>query len=165
MPVPKLLQRTAADIMQRDVVTASRGNTLREAMEIMSENHVNGLPVMDEHAHCVGLISVTDIIDYEQDHSEDIDEGNSEAGRYYDPDSGQWESVRLSTFALEALGEVRVEDVMASDLISVEKETPIVEVARIMHKSGVHRALVMDDRQQLFGIVSSSDFVRLIAEA
>ncbi len=155
---------TAADIMQHDIVTVMRSNTLRDAMSLLTENHVTGLPVMDEHSHCIGLISATDILNFEQEHCEETEESNSDVAQYYDPETEQWETIRLSAFALEEFGDVRVEQVMATDLIGVERETPIQEVAAKMHDCGVHRVLVLDEQQRLYGIISSFDFVRLIAE-
>jgi CBS-domain-containing membrane protein len=155
---------TAADVMQHDIVTVMRSNTLRDAMGLLTANHVTGLPVMDEHSRCIGLISATDILNFEQEHCEETEEGNADVAQYYDPESEQWETIRLSAFALEEFGDVRVEQVMATDLIWVERETPIQEAAARMHEAGVHRVLVLDDQQQLYGIISSFDFVRLIAE-
>ncbi len=154
----------AADIMQRDIVSVQRGNTLRDAMSLLTENHVTGLPVMDEHSRCIGLISATDILNLEQEHSEETDEGNADVAQYYDPETEQWETIRLSAFALEEVGDVTVEQVMASNLIWVERETPIREVAKKMCKAEVHRVLVLDEVSRLYGIISAVDFVRIIAE-
>lgn len=155
---------TAEDIMQRDVITVQRANTLRDAMSLLTENHVTGLPVMDEQSRCIGLISATDILNFEQEHCEETDEGNSDVAQYYDPETEQWESIRLSAFALEEFGDVRVEQVMARDLVWIERDTPLQEVAKKMLEAGVHRVLVLDELSRLYGIVSATDFVRLVAE-
>jgi len=155
---------TAADIMQRDVVSVLRGNTLRDAMSLLTENHVTGLPVMDEMSRCIGLISATDILNLEQEHSDETQEGNAEVAQYYDSETEQWDTIRLSAFALEHFGDVSVEQVMASDLLWVERDTPIQEVAAKMSESGVHRILVLDELSRLYGIISAVDFVRIFAE-
>jgi len=154
---------TADDIMQRDIITISPSNTLRDAMSLLTENHVTGLPVVDQHSRCIGLISATDILNFEQEHCEESEEGNSEGARYYDPEKERWESIRLSSFALEEFGDVRVEEVMASSLLWVERETLVREVAAKMCEAGVHRILVLDEGGQLYGIISAVDFVRLVA--
>ena len=164
MNAEKTAKLTAADIMQRDIVTIKRHNTLTDAMDLLTENHVTGLPVMDEHSRCIGLISSTDILTFEQEHSEEVAEGNAEVAQYYDPETLQWENIRLSAFALEEFGDVRVEEVMARELIAVQRETPLKEVAQTMCKAGVHRVLVLDDNQMLYGIISGSDFVKIFAE-
>ena len=165
MTLPKLLQITAADMMQRDIITISRGDTLRDAIELMTENHIGGLPVMDQRSRCIGLVTATDILTYEQDHCQETEEGNAESARYYDSEAERWETIRLSTFALEELGAIPVSDVMACDLISVERDTPILQVAKTMRDASVHRVLVMDEENRLFGIIAAIDFVHLVANA
>ena len=63
-------QLTARDVMQRDVVIVQLGDTVREALDLMTNNHVTGLPVMGAKGHCVGLISSSDILNYELEHTE-----------------------------------------------------------------------------------------------
>jgi CBS domain-containing protein len=154
----------AKDIMQRDVVVVSAGDTLREALDLMTENHVTGLPVMNAKARCVGLISSSDILNYELEHSEYSQGANQDVAQHFDMDSQRWESVRLTSFALEEFAEIRVEQVMARQLIWVPFDTPIKDVARKMIAEGIHRVLVLDDEQHLFGIISATDFVELFAE-
>ena len=155
-------QLVAADIMQRDVLTIAPQETLRDALLMMTGNHVTGLPVMDEHGRCIGLISATDILNFEQDHADE--EAESEMLQFYNPENEQWESVPASAFGLEEMGEVRVEEVMATDLIWVDRNKPLKEGARKMLDARIHRVLVMDDTLHLFGLVSSFDFVRVVAE-
>lgn len=154
-------QRTAGDIMQRDVVAVAAEDSLREALKLMIDNHVTGLPVMDRGSRCIGLITATDILNYQDEHA-DSDAGATT--QFFDPESQQWEDVPLAAFSLEDFGDVRVADVMTRDLVWVSRETPIQVIARRMVEARIHRVLVMDDKSRLFGIVSAYDFVRLAAE-
>ena len=156
---------TAKDIMQTDVLTVEPTDSLQEAMSLMTENHVTGLPVLDRKDRCVGLISASDILNYEQEHSEFAAEANQEMASYFDPEQQRWESVRVSSFALEEFAEIPVSEIMTRDLIAVRPETPVRDVARRMAENDVHRILVLDEKQGLHGIVSASDFVRLVAES
>ena len=155
----------AEDIMQRDVVVCGPHDSLREAMELMTENHVTGLPVMDSKARCVGLISATDILNYEQEHSEFAAEANDDVARHFDAEKQRWESVRLSSFALEEFGDVHVQEVMTRELLSVDRDTPVKRVAKLMVESAVHRVLVLSEQRGLQGLISSIDFVRVVAES
>jgi CBS domain-containing protein len=158
-----LRQLVAADVMQRDMVTVSPGDTLRDALALMTENHVTGLPVMDTKSRCIGLITASDILGFEEEHAEDgADEGMMQ---HFNNEIGRWESVPLSAFGLEEFGDVRVEEVMARELIYVERDTPLKDVAQKMLSEDVHRVLVMDERFNLYGIVTSFDFVRVLAES
>lgn len=160
----KVSQRSvASDFMQRDVVTVSPNSTLREALSLMTENHVTGLPVMDRFEHCIGLITSSDILNYEQENDGESDEGRM--AEIYDAESEQWETRSLSAFHLEKFGDVPVSEVMTRDLIWVHRETPLKEVARRMVDGHVHRVLVMDVASRLYGILSAYDFVRMAAES
>jgi CBS domain-containing protein len=154
---------TAADVMQRDVITVREGDTLQEAMQLMTENHVTGLPVMSSKGRCVGVVTASDILSYEQDHSEFTSQANTDMARHFNPDTQQWESVRVTSYALEEFAEVRVAEVMSRDLISVRCETPLAKVAKKMCDEKVHRVLVLDDEFRLYGIISAFDFVKLYA--
>lgn len=164
MKKPSFAEMAASDIMQRDVVTVGPADTLREAMSLMTENHVAGLPVMNAKSRCVGVISASDILSYEQDHADLVAESNDDMAQHFNADTQRWESVRVSSFALEEFGDVRVDDVMSRDLISVERTTPLSEVAKTMRAAKIHRVLVLDEEQSLYGVISAVDFVALFAE-
>ncbi len=155
-------RRIASDYMQRDVVTVSPDDTLRDALALMTENHVTGLPVMDVSSRCVGLITSSDILNYEQEQAEEPEE--RETAELFDPESEQWESVPFSAFRLEGLDDVAVSEVMARNLVWVHRNTPLKDVARRLIDERVHRVLVMDEDSRLYGILSAFDFVRVVAE-
>ncbi len=156
----KKQQLTAADIMKRDLVVVAESDSLQQALALMTDNHVTGLPVVNSDERCVGVISAFDILNYEQDHA-DLD-GSSEGhtAQFFDPDSEQWETIRVGTFGAEEIASVQVQEVMACDLVAVQPETPIAEVARMMLAENVHRILVVGAQSRLFGIISATDFVR-----
>lgn len=153
----------ASDYMQRDIITVSPDDTLRDALGLMTENHVTGLPVMDGRSRCIGLITSSDILSYEDERA-DASSSTATTG-FFDPETQQWENVPLSAFGLEEFGDVPVGDVMTRDLIWVEQSTPLKEAARLMLRYRVHRVLVMDDEARLYGILSAFDFVRVVAES
>lgn len=149
--------------MQRDVIVVYQNDTLQDAMSLMTQNHVTGLPVVNSKSKCVGIITASDILNYEQDHPE-YQEANSDMAQHYDPETERWESVRVSSFALEEFGDVLVKEVMTTELVSVHTDASPTEVAKMMTKDGVHRVLVLDDDYRLYGIITSMDIVRLFAE-
>lgn len=158
-----LRELVAADVMQRDMVTVSPSDTLRDALALMTENHVTGLPVMDGRSRCIGLITASDILGFEEEHAED----SAEKGmmQHFNAENGRWESIPASAFGLEEFGDVTVEEVMSRDLIWVGRDTPVKQIAKQMLNDDVHRVLVMDERYSLYGIITSFDFVRVVAES
>lgn len=159
-----LEKMVASDIMQTDVITADDKDNLQDAMALMTENHVTGLPVLDSRGRCIGIISATDILRFEQEHAEETSEVNDDLARHYDPDTGRWEDIRLSSFALEEFADVRVSEIMSSEILSVAADTPVTSVAEKMLDGEVHRILVLDADQTILGVISATDFVRLFAE-
>jgi len=155
---------TAADIMKRDLVVTYEHDTLQDAMSLMTENHVTGLPVVNSKGTCIGIISATDILNYEQEHAEETSEANEDLARLFNPDTQQWESVRVGSFALEQFGSLSVGEVMARELIFVSTSTPLKEVAKKMVDERIHRVLVLNSERGLQGIISATDFVQLYAE-
>ncbi len=67
MPKP-FAKITASDVMRTNVVTFESTDSLEVALRLMTEHHVSGLPVVDAENRCLGLISASDILNYEQDH-------------------------------------------------------------------------------------------------
>ena len=55
------LERTAAQLMTRVVVTAFPATTIPEAMRLMTEHRVRHIPVLD-NGMLVGLISIGDVV-------------------------------------------------------------------------------------------------------
>src|SRR3990172_12440106 len=89
---------TAADLMQRDIITVAADDSLRDALKLMIENHVTGLPVMDRSSRCIGLITATDILNYEDESADESADGTTQ---FFDPDTQQWEDIPLLAFSSE----------------------------------------------------------------
>jgi len=154
----------ARDMMQTDLITVSPNDSLQEAMTLLTENHITGLPVVDRKGRCVGVVTAGDILNYEQEHAEFAQEANSDMARHFDPERQRWESVRVTSFALEEFAEIPVSEVMTRELISVGPDASATKVAQLMLDKDIHRVLVLDEEQRLFGIVVAFDFVALWAD-
>ena len=53
--------RKLSDVMQKGMVTAKPGTSLKKAYEIMRENKIGKLPLVDKNGRVVGLYSFTDV--------------------------------------------------------------------------------------------------------
>lgn len=151
---------TAADIMIRGPVTTDPRASLREALDLMIEHHVSGLPVLDQEDRCIGVVSASDILTVESEHAALEHES---LGAYFDADTQSWESVRIAPDD-ERLADIDVQYVMSSELISAAPDAPISAVAKLMINHEVHRVMVVDENRRLLGIVSALDFVRVAAQ-
>jgi CBS domain-containing protein len=108
------------------------------------------------------VITSSDILSYEQENSDES--GERRMVDLFDPESQQWESVSISMFDSEGLDAVPVSEMMARQLVWVDRNTAIRDAARRMVDERVHRILVMDEAFRLYGVLSATDVVRFVAE-
>ena len=60
---------------------------------------------------------------------------------------------------------MRVSEIMSTDLITVQPETPLEEAIRLMDKHGFYHLLIMDEKANRFmGMISVQDLLKVIAQ-
>ena len=154
------MKLAAKDIMNPHVVSVTDTMDLREVAKIFMEEGITGAPVVDEMGHLVGVISQSDLVEYELATEHEL---TVEAPFYRRPYDDALDPSR--GFQIEELPADTAKDVMPPFLVTVEEDTPIREVAARMTKFGIHRLIVVDEDQRLRGIVTSIDVLRWVAEA
>lgn len=65
--------KRAENGMIYDPVTIRRGSTVADALRMMAEYHIDGIPVVDDERHLVGIVTNRDLR-FERDHNRTIDE-------------------------------------------------------------------------------------------
>jgi CBS domain-containing protein len=154
-----IMKRVAKDIMNPNVVTVADTMDLREAAKIFVEGRISGAPVIDELGNLVGVISQSDLVEYELATEREL---TVEAPFYRRPYDESLDPSR--GFQIEELPADTIKDVMTPYLITIKEDTPIREVAARMAECGIHRLIVVDEDQQIRGIVTSLDVLRWVAE-
>ncbi|MFK7818319.1 MAG: HPP family protein [Planctomycetaceae bacterium] len=149
----------AADIMVEAGVTISPEASLRDALDLMIEHHVSGLPVVDVSQRCIGVLSASDILSVEQEHIAEEDES---LGAFFNAESQSWETIRMRP-GDERLADVTVLDVMSREPVSVKEDASLKSIAQTMVRKEVHRVVVLDANGSLRGIISAFDFVKQAA--
>lgn len=150
-----LFKTQVKDVMSREVVTAHPDDSIREALQLIQENRVTSLPAVDHHDHCVGVLSLSDLID----HTQEIETGMKQMTEA-DEGSLMW----LFETCAQLAGDQTVGDVMTTDVISVRPEELLVSAAREMVRSKIHHLPVVDGNQRLAGIISTMDILSAFAE-
>ena len=56
------LQHHVGSVMSTDVVTCSCGDGVDQLMSLMTERRIRHLPVVDDHGHLAGIISIGDVV-------------------------------------------------------------------------------------------------------
>jgi CBS domain-containing protein len=62
------------------------------------------------------------------------------------------------------LDAVNVGDVMSYDLVTVDEDTSLMDVIKIMREKGVRRMPVVNKKDALVGILTVDDVIELVAE-
>lgn len=155
----------ASDVMSKGIVSVEPNDSIQSAMQVMTEHHVSGVPVVDERNRCIGVISTSDIVSFIEADQEAMEGEIVRTENWFNPETQKWEE---SMFSPEMLGEydlVPVSDAMTRDPLTVGPAMPVVNVAQTMLEHGIHRVFVVDDEQCLQGVISAFDFVQLVAKS
>jgi CBS domain-containing protein len=143
-----------ADIMTRDPVSIGPDGSVRDAIRLMLEHRISGLPVVDTAGTLVGILTEGDL----------MRRGETGTARHRRP----WLEFllgpgRLAEDYVKTHGR-RIEEIMTRDVVSVRSDTPIDDVVDLMERRHVKRLPVLDG-DRLAGIVSRADLMAAVARA
>ncbi|ACD20634.1 CBS domain-containing protein [Paraburkholderia phytofirmans] len=142
----------ASDVMTSNVISVTPEMTVREVARIFVDNGISGAPVLDRDGHVAGMISEGDLFRRAEIGTDERTRTSwldfwsaSEEARDY-----------IKTHAL------KVRDVMTTDVVTVQPETQLGEVAGILETRRIKRVPVTD-AGRLVGIVSRANLVQALA--
>jgi CBS domain-containing protein len=129
---------------------------LREAIQLLAEKQISGLPVVDDAGTLVGVLSDADLM-------------WQETGADPPPYIMFLDSViflqnpaRYEQELHKSLGQT-VGEVMTKKPITAQPDQSLRDAARIMHEKHVRRLPVVDSNGQIVGILSHGDIIRAMA--
>ena len=140
----------AGEVMSRNPIAVPAEAGLAEALQLMFDHHISGLPVVDGKAGLVGILTEGDLL------------RRSEIGT-----AGQrsrWLDLLITGRLAHEYVRThtrRVDDIMTREVVSVAEDTPLTEVVRLMERHRIKRVPVVRDGA-LIGIVSRADLLRAI---
>lgn len=144
----------ALEIMTSPVITASPTMTIQAVAKLLSDNRISGVPVVDDATgQVLGMISEGDLM-----RRVETGTGSEQRSWWLDFLAGTRE--RASIYVKEH-GHI-VRDVMSEHVISIERDTPLKEIADLLVRNRIKRVPVMEDGK-LVGIVSRADLIRALA--
>lgn len=135
----KMKQELVRDWMIEHVITVAPDTTLPEAHRLMTQKRIRRVPVVDD-GELVGIITYGDV-------------------RAAEP-SG---ATSLSVWEVNyLLAQLKVEEIMTPDPITVHPEATIGEAAQIMLQHKISGLPVVTWDGQLIGIITESDIFRMV---
>jgi CBS domain-containing protein len=150
------MAQTVANWMNRELLTVMPSTPISEAVKLLVDRHIGGLPVIDDAGKLVGVISESDLMWREQ---------GVEQPPYMLFLGGVIYFQNPLTYDRDlhkALGQT-VGEVMTPHAISITADTTLPEAAKIMHDKKLRRLPVIDNNQHPIGIITEGDIVRAIA--
>ncbi len=117
------------DYMSASLVTFTPDMDVMNAIDVLVKNRISGAPVVDDRGNLIGLLSEKDCM-----------------------------KVAIQAGYYEQLGG-RVEDYMTKQVVTVEAESSVLEVAKLFMEKGPRRYPVVEDNR-LVGQISRRDVLR-----
>jgi CBS-domain-containing membrane protein len=142
----------ARDVMTERVISIAPDANVLQAARLMLQNHVSGLPVVDDNGALLGIITEGDFL------------RRSELGT--EKRRPRWLEFligpgKLAGEYVQASGR-KVEEVMSRELVTIGEDTPLDEIVHLMEKHRVKRLPVLR-AGRLVGIVSRSNLMHALA--
>ncbi|MBL6985584.1 MAG: CBS domain-containing protein [Methylobacter sp.] len=127
-----LAKITIADYMSKRLVTLGQGTEVIDAVKILLDHKITSAPVIDQQGHLLGMFSEKDVM-----------------------------RIILETVYNQSMSG-KVGDYMSLDVVSVDAQSSIVDLAEKFQQSSVRSFPVFQDNE-LVGIVSRTDVLRALA--
>jgi CBS domain-containing protein len=144
----------ASDIMTTEVITVKRDTSLKELAKMLYENHINGVPVVDDDGSLIGIICESDLIRKDRKLHIPTVITIFDAVLYL-------ENPKKMEKEIQRINATTVEDLYTKEVVTVDEKTPIDEIATLMTHKKIYTIPVMDG-DQLVGIIGKADLIRTL---
>ena len=151
-----VLQQTVGEVMSAPVLTVTAETPLQDAVSLLNDHHVSGLPVVDGEGVLIGDLTEQDLM---------VRESGVDVGPYvmlldsviYLRNPLNWDRQ-----VHQVLGN-SVNDLMRKDVHSCQGDLPLPRAASLLHERGTQRLFVLDAEKRPIGVVTRGDVVRALA--
>ena len=153
-----VLQQTVGEVMSAPVLTVTAETLLQDAVSLLNDHHVSGLPVTDSQGVMIGELTEQDLM---------VRESGVDVGPYvmlldsviYLRNPLNWDRQ-----VHQVLGN-SVGDLMRRDSHSCDISLPLPKAASMLHEKGTQRLIVVDAERRPVGVLTRGDVVRALASA
>lgn len=151
-----VLQLTVADVMTQPVLNVTPETPLQQAVQLISDHHISGLPVVDEAGVLIGELSEQDLM---------VRESGVDAGPYvmlldsviYLRNPLNWDKQ-----VHQVLG-TTVRDLMRNDAHTCSLELGLPRAASLLHDRGTQRLFVLNADGKPVSVITRGHVVRALA--
>lgn len=146
---------TVADVMTRDPIAVTPDTPLQEALQLLADKQIGGLPVIDEVGNAIGVLSEDDLMVRESGVT------TPPFVMFLDLVVYLQNPAQHNRELHKALGQT-VGEVMSDRPVTVPADTTLPAAAHALHEKRLNRLLVTDG-DRLVGVITRGDIVRAMA--
>ena len=137
------------EIMSKDMVSIKPDDNAKDALNLLFKMQISGLPVINTQGKLVGMFTEKDIL------SQILPSYLEKIGRFVYEENPK--SIKKK---FQDLTNLPVSQLMRKDVITINENTSLCEVARIMLTQRVRRIPVLDKEKRVVGIVAREDILK-----
>ena len=141
------------EVMTKKVISLKPEDNAKDALDLLFNMKISGLPVIDEKNKLCGMFTEKEVLakilpSYIEAVVEYVYQDNPKA---------------VKQKILE-MAHLRVKDVMRRDVITVNEDAPLCEVAHLMFVQKARRLMVLNKAKEVVGIIARGDVVKALFE-
>jgi CBS domain-containing protein len=145
---------TVRDVMTTDLITVAPDMDIVAAAKILLDNRINGVPVVDENDHLVGILCQSDLIAQQKKLPIPT------VFTFLDSVI-QLTSTKQFQKQVQKIAALKISDAMTPEPVTVQPDTQVETVAALMVDSGFHTLPVVEG-SRLVGIIGKEDVLRTL---
>jgi CBS domain-containing protein len=141
------------EIMKKEVKSVKPDDNVIEALNLLLKMQISGLPVIDAEGKLKGMFTEKEVL------ARVLPSYVGKVGRFiYDENP---KAVRQKVLSLNTM---KVKDIMRREVVTVNEDTALCEVASTMLTQKVRRIPILNKAKEVVGIVSRGDVVKALFE-
>lgn len=152
---------TAKDIMTEDVLCAYEGWSIKKLSDFFIKYGISGAPVIASDHSLVGVITATDIINFES--KSDAEKSDMVEVIYQENVGYSYQQSDIQQLTLHADQNCTVHQIMAKYVIQVDESALLDDIADIMLKQGVRRLFVTRNNIMV-GVITTTNILQAIID-
>lgn len=137
------------EVMCREVKSLSPEISVKEAWQLLSQMEISGLPVVDSAGKLLGMFTEKDILQHI------LPSYLTKVGRFVYEENPKGIKKKISE-----LEKIKVKEIMRREVVTVDEDTALCEVARIMLTQKVRRIPVVNKEKKVVGMVARQDVLK-----
>jgi CBS domain-containing protein len=147
--------------MSTDIISLKPDDSIFDAAKLFSKLDVHGLPVV-KNQKIVGIITVTDIIRFIDIKIDDLPElKGSGLANIILTIFKTLKSTESFEKEMQKISNTKVEDIMTKELVTINRNTNFIRIAKLMDQNKIHRLPVVS-RKKLVGMVNGVDLMKVL---